>query len=105
MELVDNITVAQWLDHHVRSLPARDLLETAIGGTYTSDTSELSLLFALHQMASGGGPQFVFDIEGGAQDSRIVGGMGAVYGPMAAQIGHSLHLSQPVRRIDQNDTG
>ena len=99
----DNITVAQWLDHHVRSLPARDLLETAIGGTYTSDTS--ISLFALHQMASGGGPQFVFDIEGGAQDSRIVGGMGAVYGPMAAQIGDSLHLSQPVRRIDQNDDG
>jgi monoamine oxidase len=52
----DNITVAHWLDHHVRSLAARDLLETAIGGTYTSDTSEISLVFALHQMASGGGP-------------------------------------------------
>jgi monoamine oxidase len=101
----DNITVAQWLDHHVRSLAARDLLETAIGGTYTSDTSEVSLLFALHQMASGGGPQFVFGIEGGSQDSRVVGGMGAVYGPMAAEIGDALHLSQPVRRIEQDDDG
>jgi monoamine oxidase len=101
----DSITVAQWLDHHVPSLPARELLETAIGGTYTSDTSEISLLFALHQMASGGGPEFVFGIEGGAQDSRIRGGMGAVYGPMAAQIGDGLHLSQPVRRIDQDRDG
>jgi monoamine oxidase len=101
----DSITVAQWLDHHVPSLAARDLLETAIGGTYTSDTSEVSLLFALHQMASGGGPEFVFGVEGGSQDSRIVGGMGAVYGPMAAQIGDSLHLSQPVRRIEQDDDG
>ena len=101
----DNITVAHWLDHHVRSLAARDLLETAIGGTYTSDTSEVSLLFALHQMASGGGPQFVFGVEGGSQDSRIVGGMGAVYGPMAAEIGDALHLSQPVRRIEQDDDG
>ncbi len=101
----DNITVAQWLDHHVRSLAARDLLETAIGGTYTSDTSEVSLLFALHQMASGGGPQFVFGVEGGSQDSRIVGGMAAVYGPMAAEIGDALHLSQPVRRIEQDDDG
>ena len=73
--------------------PRAALLETAIGGTYTSDTSEISLLFALHQMASGGGPQFVFGVEGGSQDSRIVGGMGAVYGPMAAEIGDSLHLS------------
>jgi monoamine oxidase len=101
----DGITVAQWLDHHVPSLAARDLLETAIGGTYTSDTSEVSLLFALHQMASGGGPEFVFGIEHGSQDSRIVGGMGAVYGPMAAAIGDSLHLSQPVRRIDQDHEG
>ncbi len=101
----DSITVAQWLDHHVRSLAARDLLETAIGGTYTSDTSEVSLLFALHQMASGGGPEFVFGVEGGSQDSRIVGGMGAVYGPMAAEIGDSLHLYQPVRRIEQDDDG
>ncbi|MDX1882443.1 flavin monoamine oxidase family protein [Mycolicibacterium sp. 120270] len=101
----DSITVAQWLDHHVPSLAARELLETAIGGTYTSDTSEISLLFALHQMASGGGPEFVFGIEGGSQDSRIHGGMGAVYGPMAAQIGDSLYASQPVRRIDQDDTG
>jgi monoamine oxidase len=95
----DGITVALWLDHHVRSLAARDLLETAIGGTYTSDTSEISLLFALHQMASGGGPQFVFGVDGGSQDSRIVGGMGAVYGPMAAEIGDSLQLSAPVRGI------
>jgi monoamine oxidase len=101
----DAITVALWLDHHVRSLAARDLLETAIGGTYTSDTSEVSLLFALHQMASGGGPEFVFGVEGGSQDSRIVGGMGAVYGPMAAAVGDSLHLSAPVRRIEQDDHG
>ncbi len=99
----DSITVAQWLDHHVRSRAARDLLETAIGGTYTSDTSEVSLLFALHQMASGGGPEFVFGVEGASQDSRIVGGMGAVYGPMAAQIGDALQLNQPVRRIEQDD--
>jgi monoamine oxidase len=101
----DRLTVAQWLDHHVRSAPARDLLETAIGGTYTSDTSEVSLLFALHQMASGGGPQFVFGVEGGSQDSRVVGGMGAVYGPVAAEMGDALHLSQPVRRIEQDDDG
>jgi monoamine oxidase len=101
----DRITVASWLNHNVRSLVARNLLETAIGGTYTSDTSEISLLFALHQMASGGGPDFVFGIEGGSQDSRIVGGMGAVYRPMAAQLGESLHLAQPVRGIDQDDVG
>jgi monoamine oxidase len=31
--------------------------------------------------------------------------MAAVYGPMAAQLGDSLHLSQPVRRIGQDADG
>jgi monoamine oxidase len=47
----------------------------------------------------------VFDIEGGAQDSRIVGGMGAVYGPMATELVASLHLCAPVRRIAQDEEG
>jgi monoamine oxidase len=63
------------------------------------------MLFVLYQMASGGGPGFLLGIKDGAQDSRIVGGMGAVYRPMAAEIGDSLHLSQPVRRIGQDADG
>ena len=49
--------------------------------------------------------RFVLGVKDGSQDSRIVGGMGAVYAPMAAEIGDSLHLSQPVRRIDQDADG
>ena len=63
------------------------------------------MLFVAYQMASGGGPGFVLGIKDASQDSRIVGGMGAVYRPMAAEIGDSLHLSQPVRRIDQDADG
>jgi monoamine oxidase len=99
----DQTTVAQWLTRHVRSTAARDLLETAIGGTYTSDTSEVSLLFALHQMASGGGPGFVFGIEDASQDSRPVGGMGAIYRAIAAELRDAVHLNQPARRITADD--
>ncbi len=101
----DQTSVAQWLARHVRSTAARDLLETAIGGTYTSDTSEVSLLFALHQMASGGGPGFVFGIENASQDSRPVGGMGAIYRAVTAELGDAVHLNQPVRRITADDDG
>ena len=61
------------------SKPAHDLLETALAGCYTSAASEVSMLFVLYQMASGGGPGFLLGVKDGAQDSRIVGGMGAVY--------------------------
>ncbi|MET8778172.1 FAD-dependent oxidoreductase [Nocardia sp. NPDC004654] len=101
----DRISLAQWLDSTVASKPAHELLETAIAGCYTSAAAEVSLLFVLYQMASGGGPGFVLGVEDGAQDERPVGGMGAVYGPMAAAIGDSIHLSQPVRRIQQDADG
>jgi monoamine oxidase len=101
----DQITLAKWLSSNTISKAAHDLLETALAGCYTSAASEVSMLFVLYQMASGGGPGFLLGVKDGAQDSRIVGGMGAVYGPMAAEIGDALHLSQPVRRIDQDTDG
>src|SRR6478736_1786566 len=101
----DQTTLAKWLAGNTASKPAHDLLETALAGCYTSAASEVSMLFALYQMASGGGPGFLLGVKDGSQDSRIVGGMGAVYRPMAAEIGDSLHLSQPVRRIDQDADG
>jgi monoamine oxidase len=54
---------------------------------------------------SAGGPNFVISGKGGAQDARPVGGMGAIYGPMAAALGDALHLAQPVRQITQDDDG
>ncbi|PSR58819.1 MULTISPECIES: flavin monoamine oxidase family protein [Nocardia] len=101
----DRITLAQWLNRTVRSKAAHDLLETAIAGSYTSAASEVSMLFALYQMASGGGPNFMFSVRGGSQDSRPVGGMGAIYGAMAAELGEAIRLSQPVHGIEQDDAG
>ena len=54
------------------------------------------MLFVAYQMASGGGPGFVLGGKDASQDARPIGGMGAVYRPMAAEIGDSLHLGQPV---------
>lgn len=101
----DRISLAKWLDDNLLSKPAHQLLEAAIAGAYTSAASEVSFLFALYQMASGGGPSFVFGAEGGSQDSRPVGGMGAIYRPMVAELGDALHLSQPVRTIAQDGNG
>ncbi|WP_159850423.1 flavin monoamine oxidase family protein [Nocardia sp. CY41] len=101
----DQVSLAHWLETNVLSKPAHDLLETAIAGCYTSAASEVSLLFVLFQMASGGGPSFVLGVKDAAQDARPIGGMGAIYRPMAAELGDSIHLSQPVRCIHQDDEG
>ena len=101
----DQTTLAKWLSSHTLSKPAHALLETALAGCYTSAASEVSMLFVLYQLASGGGPGFVLGTKDASQDSRVVGGMGAIYRPMAAEIGESLYHSQPVRRIEQDADG
>ena len=101
----DQISLAAWLDKNILSRQARDMLEMALAGPYTSAASEVSLLWMLYQMASGGGPDFVVSSKDGAQDARPVGGMGAIYRPVAAEVGDALHLSQPVRQIAQDTDG
>jgi monoamine oxidase len=101
----DQISLGAWLDKNILSQQARDMLDMALAGPYTSAASEVSLLWVLYQMASGGGPDFVVSSKDGAQDSRPLGGMGAIYRPMAAEIGDALQLSQPVRSISQDADG
>jgi monoamine oxidase len=101
----DQISLGAWIDKHVLSKQAKDMLDMALAGPYTSAASEVSLLWMLHQMASAGGPNFVISVKDGAQDARPVGGMGAIYRPMAAELGDALFLSQPVRRITQDADG
>ncbi|MEI6251598.1 MAG: FAD-dependent oxidoreductase [Mycobacteriaceae bacterium] len=101
----DRITLGEWLHGNVLSTQAREMLDMALAGIYTSAASEVSLLWALHQMGSGGGPSFVISSRGGSQDARVHGGMGAVSGPMAAELGDGLQLSQPVHLIARDDDG
>jgi monoamine oxidase len=105
---LDAHSVGSWLNQRARvpSRAARELLETAMAyGLYTSHPSEVSMLYVLYQMASAGGPQFVLGVEGGAEDARPVGGMGAIYEPMRAELGDAVHLEHPVRRIVQDADG
>ncbi|CDO90444.1 monoamine oxidase [Mycobacterium triplex] len=101
----DRISVGEWIHKNTKSKQAQEMLDMALGGTYTSAGSETSLLWMLLQMGSGGGPTFVISGKGGAQDARPVGGMGAIYRPIVAELADALHLSQPVRQIAQDADG
>jgi len=101
----DRISVAEWIEKNSMSKQANEMLDMALAGPYSSAASEVSVLWMLLQMASAGGPTFVISGKGGSQDARPVGGMGAIYRPMAAALGDALHLSQPVRQITQDADG
>jgi len=101
----DQITWAEWLDRNTLSKPAHQLLDYSVSGLYTSAASEISLLFVLYQMASAGGPSFVLGVKDGAEDERVVGGMGAIHRAICDELGDAIHLSQPVRSIAQVTDG
>ncbi|BBY02173.1 flavin monoamine oxidase family protein [Mycobacterium seoulense] len=101
----DRISVGEWIEQNTMSRQAREMLDMAFAGLYTSAASETSLLWGLLQTASAGGLTFAISGKGGSQDARPVGGMGAIYGRVTAELGDSVHLSQPVRQIAQDADG
>ena len=106
----DRISIAEWLEKNLKSKQAREMLDTALAGPYTTAASETSLLWMLLQQGSAGsdtigGATFVISGKGGSQDARPVGGMGAIYRPIVAELGDAVHLSRPVRTIAQDDDG
>ncbi|WP_369827616.1 flavin monoamine oxidase family protein [Mycobacterium sp. E2989] len=101
----DRISIGEWINNKTASKQAAEMLDMAFAGLYTSAASETSLLWGLLQTASAGGLTFAISGKGGSQDARPVGGMGAIYGPIAAELGDALHLSQPVRQIAQDADG
>ena len=76
-----------------------------------TEPEELSLLFVLAYVASAGNAtntgtfERLFNVRGGAQQSRLVGGSQLVAQRVAAALGRRVHLNAPVRRIVQNAKG
>lgn len=101
----DRISLGEWIEKHTLSKAARQMLDMALSGLYTSAGSETSLLWALLQTGSAGGPTFAISGKGGSQDARPVGGMGAIYRQIAAELGDAVHLSRPVRQVAQDADG
>lgn len=98
----DSLTVQAWLDQNLRSERAKQRLTTAIEAVYAVEPHDLSLLFALFYARSGASLFNLISTEGGAQQDRYDGGAQLVAIRMAEQLGDSVLLSCPVRRISQD---
>lgn len=76
-----------------------------------AEARDLSLLFVLTYVAAAGDKNNVgtmerlFNVRNGAQRSRLRGGSQLISLRMAHALGHRVHLSTPVRRIEQNRHG
>lgn len=99
----DRATFASWLDANLRTRTARKLLEAGLETVFAASAHEMSLLHVLFYIHSGKDLDMLLGSDGGAQATRVDGGMQQVAEKLAA--GLDVRLSSPVRRIDHDGTG
>jgi monoamine oxidase len=74
-DALDASTIESWLVENVSRDDARDLLRLAVESVYAAGPGEVSFLDLLASIRGSGGSFFIeINTEGGAQDSRFVGG-------------------------------
>lgn len=99
----DATTLADFLDRNVRTKTARRLLEAGLETVFAAPAREISLLHALFYIHSGKDLDMLLGSIGGAQDTRVDGGMQQVAETVAE--GLDVRLASPVRRIEHTDAG
>ncbi|MGB0119755.1 MAG: flavin monoamine oxidase family protein [Solirubrobacterales bacterium] len=96
---LDRITFDTWMRRNVKTREAREMLTLVIEAVWAAEPEDISMLHMLFYTAAAGSLDRLLDTEGGAQNSRIVGGSQMISTRMADQLGDSIYLNAPVRRV------
>lgn len=94
----DATSLGDWLDASMWTRTARNFFDAGLETVTAATGHEISLLHALFYIHSGGNLDILLGTEGGAQATRIAGGMQSVAEKLAAAL--DVRLSRPVRRIE-----
>jgi len=101
---LDGQTLETWKLQNLSTNGARVLLDVIMKTTFGCEARDLSLLYFLFYLHSGGGVLQLTTTAGGAQDSRFRGGSQLVAQRVAALLRRPVRLSIPVRRIRDRGT-
>ena len=96
---LDRMTFDTWMRRQVRTAAARDLMRLAIEAVWAAEPEDISMLHMLFYVRSAGSLDLLLDTEGGAQDSRVVGGTQLISKRLAEEPRRPVILESPVRRI------
>jgi monoamine oxidase len=102
---LDAMSVDEWLRRNVRSRRARRVVEIATNAIFAAEPRDLSLLWFLFYLHSGGGIVKLSSIEGGGQAMRFVGGAQPLSEGLSERLERPVTLEAPVRAIEHDDDG
>lgn len=101
----DSQTFASWIQRHIWSSGARELLELATQAVFSAEPRDLSLLHVLFYIRSAGSLDRLINTEGGAQEARIVGGSQQLALRLAASLAGDIRYHHVVREVAQDADG
>jgi monoamine oxidase len=101
----DRITVDEWIRSQTRNRDARAMMRLMVEGLYAAEPEEVSLLFFLSYIRSGGSLEEHWASENGAQAFHVPGSMHQLAGRMGAEVRGNLTLDAPVTAIAQDASG
>lgn len=108
---LDAQSLATWLRRGAIGAGGVELIDTLLGSAFGAAASEASALYGLAYVAGAGDEihpgslDRMIGVAGGAQESRVVGGSQVISQRMAEELGDSVTLGAPVRRIEHRATG
>jgi monoamine oxidase len=102
---LDEQTLGSWLAASVASPGARSVTAAAVKSIFGTEPGELSLLFTLFYLRSGGGLMNLARTTNGAQERRFAGGAQQCARYLADSLGDRVLLSSPVTGIDYGPDG
>lgn len=101
----DGETFQSWINREVESEGGRAQLALACQAIWSAEPHDLSLLHVQFYLRAAGGMMTLLGVEGGAQDSRFVGGAMSTAEAMAVALGDRVVLGSPVRTVIHGQTG
>ncbi|MFW2387225.1 MAG: flavin monoamine oxidase family protein [Polyangiales bacterium] len=102
---LDGETLETWRARFVKSSKISAVMDAAIRTIFGAEPRELSALYFLMYLNAGGGMLRLSEARGGAQQDRFIPGAQAISLALAKELGDSLVLGTPVRKILQSKDG
>ena len=99
----DEQTVEAFARRHARTTDARLFLNLATELVFGAEPEELSLLYFLFYLQSGGGLTSLTEFEGGAQQDHFVGGSQQICDRLAERLGDAVRFRTAVTAVEQDD--
>ena len=98
----DALTVESFARRHLRTKDARMFMNLATRLVFGAEPEELSFLYFLFYLQSGGGFTSLTEFEGGAQQDHFMGGSQQVCERLAARLDGLVRLRAPVSAVEQH---